>query len=54
MCRGTLAGNPTLEDRPRRSFENVLAQLDEGTETRREIADYLASVKDRLEYRSWN
>ena len=52
MCRGTLAGNPTLEDRPRRSLENELAQLDEGTETRREIADYLAAVKDRLEYRS--
>ncbi len=30
----------------------MLAQLDEGTETRREIEDYLAAVKDRLEYRS--
>ena len=47
-----LAGNPALEDRPRRSLGNVLAQLDEGTETRREIEDYLAAVKDRLEYRS--
>ena len=46
-----LAGNPGLEDRPRRSLGNVLAQLDEGTETRREIEDYLAAVKDRLEYR---
>ena len=48
----TLAGNPALEDRPRRSLGNVLAQLDEGTETRREIEDYLATVKDRLEYRN--
>ena len=47
-----LAGNPALEDRPRRSLGNVLAQLDEGAETRREIEDYLAAVKDRLEYRS--
>ena len=47
-----LTGNPALEDRPRRSLGNVLAQLDEGTETRREIEDYLAAVKDRLEYRS--
>ena len=47
----TLAGNPALEDRPRRSLGNVLAQLDEGTEIRREIEDYLAAVKDRLEYR---
>ena len=47
-----LTGNPTLEDRPRRSLGNVLAQLDEGSETRREIEDYLAAVKDRLEYRS--
>ena len=47
-----LAKNPALEDRPRRSLGNVLAQLDEGTETRREIEDYLAAVKDRLEYRS--
>ena len=47
-----LAENPALEDRPRRSLGNVLAQLDEGTETRREIEDYLAAVKDRLEYRS--
>ena len=46
-----LAKNPALEDRPRRSLGNVLAQLDEGTETRREIEDYLAAVKDRLEYR---
>ena len=46
-----LAGNPALEDRPRRSLGNVLAQLDEGTGTRREIEDYLAAVKDRLEYR---
>ena len=46
-----LAGNPALEDRPRRSLGNVFAQLDEGTETRREIEDYLAAVKDRLEYR---
>ena len=46
-----LAENPVLEDRPRRSLGNVLAQLDEGTETRREIEDYLAAVKDRLEYR---
>ena len=47
----TLAGNPALEDRPRRSLGNVLAQLDEGTEIRREVEDYLAAVKDRLEYR---
>ena len=47
----TLAGNPALEDRPRRSLGNVLAQLDEGTGTRREIEDYLAEVKDRLKYR---
>ena len=47
-----LTGNPALEDRPRRSLGNVLAQLDEGTETRREIEDNLAAVKDRLEYRS--
>ena len=47
-----LAGNPALEDRPRRSLGNVFAQLDEGTETRREIEDYLAAVKDRLEYRN--
>ena len=46
-----LAENPALEDRPRRSLGNVLAQLDEATETRREIEDYLAAVKDRLEYR---
>ena len=47
----TLAGNPALEDRPRRSLGHVLAQLDEGTGIRREIEDYLAAVKDRLEYR---
>ena len=47
-----LTGNPALEDRPRRSLGNVLAQLGKGTETRREIEDYLAAVKDRLEYRS--
>ena len=47
-----LAGNPALEDRPRRSLGNVFAQLDEGTETRREIEDYLTAVKDRLEYRT--
>ena len=46
-----LAENPSLEDRPRRSLGNVLTQLDEGTETRLEIEDYLATVKDRLEYR---
>ena len=46
-----LAENPAHEDRPRRSLGNVLAQLDEGTEIRREIEDYLAAVKDRLEYR---
>ena len=46
-----LAENPALEDRPRRSLGNVLAQLDEATETRREIEDYLAAVKDRLDYR---
>ena len=42
-----LAENPALEDRPRRSLGNVLAQLDKGTKTRREIEDYLAAVKDR-------
>ena len=47
----TLAGNPALEDRPRRSLGHVLAQLDEGTEIRGAIEDYLAAVKDRLEYR---
>ena len=47
-----LAENPALEDRPRRSLGNVLAQLGKGTKTRREIEDYLAAVKDRLEYRS--
>ena len=47
-----LAENPALEDRPRRSLGNVLAQLDKGTKTRREVEDYLAAVKDRLEYRS--
>ena len=47
----TSAGNPALEDRPRRSLGHVLAQLDEGTEIRGEIEDYLAAVKDRLEYR---
>ena len=47
-----LTENPALEDRPRRSLGNVLAQLDEGTETRHEIEDYLAAVKDRLEYRN--
>ena len=47
-----LAENPTLEDRPRRSLGNVLAQLDGATETRREIEDYLAAVKDRLEFRN--
>ena len=46
-----LAENPALEDRPRRSLGNVLAQLGEATETRREIEDYLAQVKDRLEHR---
>ena len=46
-----LAENPALEDRPRRSLGNVLAQLDKATETRREIEDYLAQVKDRLEHR---
>ena len=46
-----LAGNPALEDRPLQSLRNVLAQLYEGTETRLEIEDYLAAVKDRLEYR---
>ena len=46
-----LAGNPALEDRPRRSLGKVLAQLGEATETRREIEDYLAQVKDRLEHR---
>ena len=46
-----LAENPALEDRPRRSLGNVLAQLDEATQTRREVEDYLAAVKDRLEYR---
>ena len=33
----TLAGNPALEDRSRRSLGHVLAQLDEGTEIRCEI-----------------
>ena len=47
-----LVGTLALEDRPRRSLGNVLAQLDEGTKTRREIEDYLATVKDRLEYRN--
>ena len=47
-----LAENPALEDRPRRSLGNVLAQLGKGTKTRREIEDYLAAVKDRLEYRN--
>ena len=47
-----LAENPALEDRPRRSLGNVLAQLDKGTKTRREIEDYLAALKDRLEYRN--
>ena len=47
-----LAGNPALEDRPRQSLGNVLAQLDGGAGTRREIEDYLAAVKDRLEYRN--
>ena len=46
-----LAENPALEDRPRRSLRNVLTQLDEATETRREVEDYLAQVKDRLEHR---
>ncbi len=46
-----LADNPALEDRPRRSLGNVLTQLGEATETRREIEDYLAQVKDRLEHR---
>ena len=46
-----LAGNPALEDRPRRSLGNVLAQLDEATKTRREVENYLAQVKDRLEHR---
>ena len=46
-----LADNPALEDRPRRSLGKVLAQLDKATETRREVEDYLAAVKDRLEYR---
>ena len=46
-----LAGNPALEDRPRRSLGNVLAQLDKATETRREVENYLAQVKDRLEHR---
>ena len=46
-----LAENPALEDRPRRSLGKVLSQLDEATETRREVEDYLAQVKDRLEYR---
>ncbi len=46
-----LAENPALEDRPRRSLGKVLSQLDEATETRREVEDYLAAVKDRLEYR---
>ena len=47
-----LAEASALEDRPRRSLGNVLAQLDEGTQTRREIEDYLAAVKDRQEYRT--
>ena len=47
-----LAENPALEDHPRRSLGNVLAQLDGAAETRRKIEDYLAAVKDRLEYRS--
>ena len=47
-----LAENPALEDRPRLSLGNVLAQLGKGTKTRREIEDYLAAVKDRLEYRN--
>ena len=47
-----LAENPALEDRPCRSLGNVLAQLGKGTKTRREIEDYLAAVKDRLEYRN--
>ena len=46
-----LAENPALEDRPRRSLGNVLAQLGEASETRREVEDYLAQVKDRLEHR---
>ena len=46
-----LAETPALEDRPRRSLGNVLAQLDEGTGIRREIEEYFAAVKDRLEYR---
>ena len=46
-----LAENPALEDRPRRSLGNVLAQLDEATKTRREVEDYLAQIKDRLEHR---
>ena len=36
-----LAENPALEDRPRRSLGNVLAQLGKGTETRREIEERL-------------
>ena len=47
-----LAESPALEDRPRRSLGNVLAQLDEGIGTRREIEDYLTAIKDRQEYRS--
>ena len=47
-----LAENSALEDGPRRSLGNVLAQFDEGTGTRREIEDFLAAVKNRLEYRS--
>ena len=47
-----LAETSALEDRPRRSLGNVLAQLDEGAQTRREIEDYLTAVKDRLEYRT--
>ena len=35
----TLAGNPALGDRPRRSLGHVLAQLDEGTEIRGEIEE---------------
>ncbi len=46
-----LAENPALEDRPRRSLGKVLTQLDKATETRREVEDFLAQVKDRLEHR---
>ena len=41
-----------LKTVPRRSLGNVLVQLDEGIETRRAIEDYLAAVKDQLEYRN--